>query len=212
VKKIIPTLWLTMISSISVLALQHRTVEQEKAALPGFKTYLSKNLGIEFNYPKILKVWEEKKSGIVVIEHRISFEYQDPCNGSVLRSRSKKILDFYSQISILHLTPTEVFRQEVMEKNEAGLITGVRNSVRVTYGELDGFRVYNGEHGCGPFSYFFQLAPQKVLKVDRWPSPEFAEISVEEKQIFSRLRQILLPENEEHIFREILTSLKWGIQ
>ncbi|TSC74711.1 MAG: hypothetical protein G01um101444_195 [Parcubacteria group bacterium Gr01-1014_44] len=175
---------------------------------PGFQTHRSKKLGIEFNYQDILKVSE--KDGVVTIEHSVPFEHYDPCDRSGRNQKSKKILDFYAKITFLPLTPTELFVQQVMERNEAGDVKGVKNTVRVTYGKLGGFRLYNGEGGCGPHSYFFQLSPENVLRVDRWPAPEFKEMTESEKQMRNRLRQIILPEQEEHFFREILTSLTVG--
>ena len=176
--------------------------------LPEFKNYQSKKLEIGFDYPKILKVWE--KEGIITIEHKVSFKHREPCNGSGLPpyQKAKEIFDFFAQITVLPLTPTEVFRQAVMERDTDGDLTGIKNTVRVTFGSLDGFRLYNGSHGCGPYSYFFQLSDQKVLKVDRYPASEFKEVPEREKEMYSRLRQIILPEQEEHFFREILTSLK----
>ena len=176
--------------------------------LPGFKTYRSKKFDLEFNYPEILKVKE--KDGVIAIEHSVSFKHLDPCGGggSPQYQYVKKIFDFYAKVSILNKTPTETFREELMEVNTNDLVVGIKNSVRVTYGELDGFRLYNSSPGCGFYSYFFQIADEKVLRVDRWPASEFKEILESEKQMFSRLRQIILPEKEEHFFREILTSLK----
>ena len=205
-KKLVFWLFVLMFVSVSVAF-----------SFPGFKTRHSVKLGIEFSYPKRLKVWE--KDGRIIIEHKISFEHPNPCDGSGLSryEKSKKIFDFYVEMSILEKTPNEIFVQEVMGVKNG--VTVLRNSVRVTFGDLDGFRVYNGNHGCGPYSYFFQLtnsnnAKQRVkfLRVDRFPAPEFRELSEEEKQIFYRLREIISPKNEEDIFKEILNSLKWSQQ
>ncbi|MDP3731069.1 MAG: hypothetical protein Q8R34_01070 [bacterium] len=178
--------------------------------LPGFKTHRSKKMDVEFSYPEILKVRE--KDDVITLEHSISFEHLEPCDATGLPQyqKSKKILDFYAQITILPLTPTELFLREVMQFDDNGKTLAPKNTLRVTYGALDGFRVYNGNnHGCGPYSYFFQITDEKVLRVDRWPAPEFREVPEADKQIYSRLRQIILPEKEEHIFREVLLSLKF---
>jgi len=178
--------------------------------LPDFKIYHSKKMGIEFNYPERYGLKVREKDGIITIEHSVKFDHPNPCDGSGLPAyqNSKKITDFYVEITVLFLTPTELFLQEVLQVNEAGVIVEPRSTLRVTYGGLDGFRVYNGNHGCGPYSYFFQLTDEKVLRVDRYPASEFREVPEEEKQMYSRLRQIILPENEEHIFRGILSSVK----
>ena len=180
--------------------------------LPGFKVYRSKKLGLAFGYPERYGLKINEKDGVVTIEHTVPFEHFDPCDRTASNQKSKKIYDFYAQISILNKTPTEIFREEVMEVNDNDLVVGVKNSVRVTYGELDGFRLYNGNLGCGPFSYFFQVGDEKVLRVDRWPASEFREVPEEEKQMYSRLRAIIMPENEQHIFEEILHSMKWNLQ
>lgn len=176
-------------------------------SLPGFKTYRHKRLGLEFEYPDLLKVTE--KEGVITVEHRVAYKHSNPCDGRGLSEDhdSKEIFDFYVQISLLSLTPTELFRQEVMQKNDEGMVVGIHNTVRVTYGVLDGFRMFVGNRGCGYNSYFFQLADEKVLRVVRYLVPEF-EVSEKEKQAASRLRQIILPEQEEHIFREMLTSFR----
>ena len=181
-------------------------------ALPGFKTFRSKKMGIEFSYPQRYGLKVREKDGRITIEHSVKFKHPVPCDGGDDGQYLKKIYDFYATISILNKTATEIFRQEVMEVNEAGLVVGVKNSVRVTYGERDGFEIYNGNHGCGAFSSFFELSPEKFLQVDLYPAPEFREVPEEEKQIYYRLREIISPENEEHIFKEILNSLKWDIK
>lgn len=180
-------------------------------SLPGFKTYRHKKLGLEFEYPDILKVTE--KEGVITVEHRVAYKHPNPCDGSGLSEHqdSKEIFDFYAQISVLPLTPTELFRQEVMQKNDEGMVVGIHNTVRVTYGALDGFRMFAGHRRCGYHSYFFQLADEKVLRVVRYLVPEF-EVSEKEKEAANRLRQVILPEQEEHIFRGILSSLRWSGQ
>ena len=64
----------------------------EAGLLPGFKTYRSKKLGIEFKYPKILKV--RKKDGVVTISHRVPFEHEDPCDRGWPPEKAKEIWDF----------------------------------------------------------------------------------------------------------------------
>ena len=180
--------------------------------LPGDKVYRSKKLGLAFSYPERYKLKVNEKDGVITVEHAVSFEHFDPCDRTTGNQKSKKIYDFYAQISILPLTPTELFLQYGMNRNENGDVAGAKESFEVAYGELEGFRVYNGNHGCGPYSYFFQIDDEKVLRVDRYPAPEFREVPEEEKQMYSRLRAIILPENEQHIFGKILHSLKWNLQ
>lgn len=205
--------WIAVFASgmgLFAYAFGYFPVGQEAIKLPELKTFQSKKLGVEFSYPEELKVRE--KDGVITIEHKIDFEHRNPCDGSGRNQKSKEIFDFYVQITVLSFTPTEVFRKEVMKRDENDLVTGLKNTVRVTYGALDGFRVYNGDHGCGPYAYFFQLADEKVLRVDHYPAPEFREVPESEKQQYSRLRRIILPEQEEHFFREILHSIKWREQ
>jgi len=184
----------------------------EAGLLPGFKTYRSKKLGIEFKYPKILKV--RKKDGVVTISHRVPFEHEDPCDRGWPPEKAKEIWDFYVRMIIVEKTPNEILGEQ-LEKRDGVLI--FKSDVRVTYGQLDGFRIYNGNHGCGPYAYFFQLTKrsadpynkERYLRVDRYPAPELRKVSEEEKLFYSRLRLIILPEQEEHLFQEILTSLTW---
>lgn len=177
---------------------------QEAVKLPELKTFQSKKLGVEFTYPEELKVRE--KDGVITIEHKINFEHRNPCDDSGRNQKSKEIFDFYVQMVILPLTPTEVFRKEVMQRDEEGVLVGIKNTVRVTYGQLDGFRLYNGSHGCGPYVYLFQLSDEKVLRVERHPAPEFQEVPENEKLVYGRLNQIILPAQEELFFQNILRS------
>lgn len=185
----------------------------EPQKLPGFKTYHSnsKKSGVVFDYPDILKVQE--KNEIIAIEHSVSFEHYDPCDqkekGGI--GKSKKMRDFYMTIQMVNKSADQILG-EYVAKTEGGAGISFKEKGLVAFGNLVGLRLWlgNGSHGCGHYSYFFQLGDEKVLRVDRWPAPEFREVPEEEKQMYSRLRLIILPEREEHIFRNILDSLKWG--
>ena len=188
--------------------------------LPGFKTYRSQKLGIEFTYPKILKV--EEKNGVITVSHKIGFKHRSPCDGSGLPENeySKEIYDFYIQMSILDKSLDEIVEENLLVKQNGVAVDFVDYEV-VKYGQLEGPRIYNGNHGCGPYVYFFKLtdrgassAKEKFLRVEQYPAPEFNEsaVSKEDIQIYARLRQILLPEQEEHYFQEIIYSLKMNFK
>lgn len=182
-----------------------QTVEIAAGGLSELKTHRSKKLGLEFNYPDMLKVRE--KNGVIAIVHSVEIAHDNPCNGGGEHRKSKEIFDFYAEISLLSLTPTELFRKEVMIRDKSGRITGINSTVRITYGLLDGFRLYGGEHGCGSYTHFFQLSQEKVLQVVRWPAPEFLALPESEQLVFRQLRGIILPADEARFFSDILTSL-----
>lgn len=185
-------------------------VQGIKVKLLETKTYRNKKLGIEFEYPEKFKVRE--KDGEITVEHSVNFEHRDPCSENELRLTSKRIFDFYTRISILPLTPTELFIREVMQFNESGAAEAPKSSMRVTYGELDGFRVSNGRMGCGLYSYFFQITDESVLRVDRYPAPEFREVPESEKEMYRRVPNVILPEDEEFLFKYILSTLTFNKQ
>ncbi len=186
------------------------------------KTYHSKKLGITFDYPANLKIREKK--GVITIEHNIKFKHPDPCDGSGLPQYqfSNKIYDFYVQISIISKNMNIAFSSNPLLPNivviESDEISKIPVDGLATYGKLKGIWQYNGNHGCGPFTYLFQLThdgldnKDKFLKVNEYPAPEFnrSAVSDEDIQVYSRLRQILLPEQRKRIFSEILSSLKYG--
>lgn len=195
-------------SSRAVLNVLAVSTSQKVILLPKLKTYRHPEMGIEFNYPRILKVREEAE--VITIEHSVPFEHDDPCDATGLPKykKSKEILDFFVQITVLPLTSVELFNQEVVQKDDAGLVTGLRNTVRVTLGPLDGFRMYSGSHGCGLYSYFFQLSSARVLKVERWLAPEFQQRLGGREPAYRHLPRLILPEQELNFFREILFSFR----
>lgn len=188
--------------------------------LPGFKVYHNKKLGVEFSYPERYGLKVGEKKGVITISHKIKFKHLDPCDRSGLPENeyAKEIYDFYIQISILDKSLDEIVEENLLVKHNGVAIDSVDYDV-IKYGKLEGPRIYNGNHGCGPYVYFFRLTSrgasstkEKFLKVDRYPAPEFNTVTDEEIQIYSRLRLIILPEQEAHYFQEILYSLKWNFK
>ncbi len=183
----------------------------------GLKTYRNKKLGIEFKYPKILKVKEERD--FIRLEHHVSFKHQGSSCWAGSSQTLDKIQDFLVIMEMVEKTPNEIIESELLEVNRNGVLI-LKHDVRVTYGRLDGFRVFAGSYNCARYTHIFQLTErhadpfrkEKFLIVYRWPASEFRKATDEELAVFSLFRKVILPEREERIFQEILTSFKWESQ
>ncbi|TSC74712.1 MAG: hypothetical protein G01um101444_196 [Parcubacteria group bacterium Gr01-1014_44] len=197
-------LWLALFCTIELMS---NIGYGQTAYFAQVKTHHSKKLGIEFDYSAKLKVKENNR--LITIEHSVNFKHPDPCNRSdppeSQQWKSKKILDFYSKITVI-TTNSEEFLFKELEYTKNGEITGIRRSVEFINYPMRGFREYNGNHGCGPYSYYFQISPEKILLVNRFLVPEFGEAPESEKEIYRRVPNIILPEDEEILFNHILSS------
>lgn len=177
----------------------------------GLKTYWSKKLNLGFDYDKRFKI--EEKKGMIIIKHNINFNHLDPCDRSGLHPKSKEVYDFYVTIKVLDNTNLDKILTEKFISLKNGERISLKNADMVDFNGLKGFRLYNGNHGCGPYSYYFYAKLfNRVFQVDRYPASEFGEIFEEERQMYSRLRMIILPEEEEHLFRNIIISFKTKVE
>ena len=189
------------------------------AATP--KTRTNKKLGITFQYDPMLNVSYRTEHGNIVsrvlgigaqhkkmiVQHEVSFTHDDPCSESGRHPTSKRITDFYVTMEISNET-FDVFMQDILII-ESDVEAGVPNyHVNVTYGVLKGIGLYKGNHGCGAYTYYFPTADNKMLVVNRYLTPEFTEVPEEKKEIYRRVKGIIVPEDEEQLFTEIMESLQ----
>ena len=163
------------------------------------KTHQSKSGAVEFQYPSRLAVSEEK--GKIFIRHSAHFNHVDPCDLKDGTRKLSTIDDFFVSVELVAV-------KEASELSSVFAAAGRSNAEDVVFGNLEGFRVYSGSHGCGHTVYYFPAPPDKVLVVENWPAAEFERAATADVQKYRELPAVILPEEREKILHAILSSLK----
>lgn len=175
------------------------------------KTY--RNSAFEFQYPAALTINSQGEA--VKLTHSVPYRHTNPCD---MRDGAKpldKITDFDISISLLSGGLKEAVQATVDKNVVNDYLQG--NSLKVTQGFIDeynagplkGYKVTSGAEGCGEYTYYFPTAKNSVLFVKRIFVPELQPSNADYKT-FLKIPNIISPEQEENIFKAIISSIKLG--
>ncbi|MES2213524.1 MAG: hypothetical protein V4473_01625 [Patescibacteria group bacterium] len=129
--------------------------------------YSSSAVGVSFTYPKILEVGTT--GNIVDIHHSIPFEHHDYCDFKGEATTTVPTLtDFNVAMQVVSKNLIDTMHSQSPYIPEENYINGeVVESPgfidSVTYGELKGFKIFEGAEGCGQTTYYFPVGNQKTL-------------------------------------------------
>ena len=164
-----------------------------------------------FQYPLILKVNDQGET--VDLTHSVAYAHPDLCE---LRDGVKNldaITDFDVSFALLSENLKTAVKEIVPESIFSDYFKG--DTVVVTPGYIDdfnagslkGYRITNGNEGCGEYAYYFPIGKNSTLMVKRNFVPEFQPINANYKA-YLKIPGIVPPEQEEKYFDSILSSFK----
>ncbi len=175
--------------------------------------YRNERQGYELQYPKGTIAVSEVGSR-VIMTHAIPLEHPDPCDFRGDAPRSKTLTDFEVAMEVISGSLKEAF-----VANESDYLVSnflVDDKLRtepdfideVSLGSLKGYRITMGVEGCGEYTYYFSVAPRKVLLVKRSFITELKPI-VANYQEYLKLPGVISPSEEERLFNEILSTFRF---
>lgn len=172
----------------------------------------SNQLGFSLQAPQSLLSEEMTPNGLQLL-HAIPYEHPDPCDERGFPDTLSAIADFDVTFRVVPkelpdavaANETEFFVSYYMPDRKLTLDPGFIDTVSV--GSLHGFQIFSSAHGCGELSYYFPLGQSRTLHVKRKLVPELSAINAD-RQTYLNLPGVIKPEQEEAIFKRILTSFQ----
>lgn len=165
----------------------------------------------EFQYPSILSLNDEGES--VVLTHSVAYRHQSPCafkgDGQIL----DKITDFSVSLRIFNFglkdtvkaNENDYLMKDFFSSDTLKTSPGFIDEFSVD--SLQGYRITTGVEGCGFFTYYFPISANKTLFVSRDFISEFRAMTADYQKNLN-VPGIILPDQEENYFKEILSSFK----
>lgn len=182
-----------------------------------WKTFRDKEQHFEIKYPaKLLHISKDNQR--LKLLHSIPFEHPNPCDFDDNPDPPlAELADFNVGIEVVNKdlrgavalyegSAAEYFLTRFTSNSVLKIESGYIDSVRV--GSLTGYRISSGVEGCGHFSYYFALDSVSSLVVTRAYITELDPIIINYKEN-RKLPGVIVPEKEEELFNNILTTFKF---
>jgi len=175
----------------------------------GWKTYTNSEYGFEFRYPDALTISKEKDK--ITIIHSIPFVHTDPCDFKGGAPQLQKLTDFNVGVEVVD---NDIINTIIKGQSEYFVLNYVKNNKieivkdfidEVDIGGLKGYKITSGVEGCGEYTYYFIISPQKTLLLKR---PFITEL-INEPQQYLKLSGIIKPEEEVKLFNQIISTFKF---
>lgn len=182
------------------------------ATLNGWQTYEDLVAGFSFSYPMQLKLSSEGQAA--VLHHEVPHDHADPCDFSGGGERLKAITDAHISFEMLEKTLRDAVIQEEGSdyvatqymRGDEFILDGDSPVERVSFGDLDGYRITSGVEGCGRYTYYFLSPSGRTLVVQRRFVPEFSSVNPDADTL-QELPGILHPEQEEMLFTRMMSTV-----
>lgn len=173
-------------------------------------TYSNPQLGFSFQYPSLLNL--SRRNNFVALEHHVDERHDDPCDLAGFGVQLDTLTDFYVEMAPYATPLEETVRNlervsvegDFFENGKLKLSEGFID--RISFGTNSGYRITKGVEGCGEYTYYFPFHSGTMF-VKRKFIPELSPVIGNYQQYLS-LPDIIKPEDEDTIFRNIMTSLK----
>jgi hypothetical protein len=182
----------------------------------GWKTYRDKELKFELKYPaKLIQL--SKNKGQLKLLHSIPFEHPRPCEFDDTPDLPlAELIDFNVGIEVVNKdlrgavvlyegSAAEYFLTRFTSNSVLKIEPGYIDTAGA--GRLKGYRISQGIEGCGRFTYYFSLDSVATLVVTREFITEFKSNTYAENYL--KLPGVIIPEKEEQLFNQILTTFKF---
>lgn len=178
---------------------------------------------LSFKYPPILEI-ASTGTNSVSLKHTIdSPEHSDFCNlKDATPSNLKTIDDFDVKIQIIDKPIVQVFKEDLFDyqgisffnkyivddeiTNYDDFIKGVITSVG------QGFEYRVAVEGCGQDVYVVELEDEVTLVFYRQLIPYLNPNSVTNSETYLSLDGVILPEDEDRVFKTLLASIKYNVR
>ena len=188
------------------------TVTQDGTA--DWNVYKNEKQGYELRYPAGLIAVSEADPRIIMT-HSIPLEHPDPCDFRGDAPSLNTLTDFEVSIEVVSRS-----LKETIVANESDYLVSnflVDDRLRIepdfideaSIGSLTGYRITSGVEGCGEYTYYFPLAPRKVLVVKRSFITELKPI-IANYQEYLKLPGVIAPDEEEKLFNRILSTFRFS--
>ena len=165
-----------------------------------WKTYTSDQYGFDFQYPALLLEVKES-GGVTTLSHSIDYTHPNACDFKDDAPPLKKLSDFGVTIRVVN----QGLKKYVDDNTYFGWMMISQNPVSI--GPLNGFKIIEGVVGCGKYTYYFELSPNKTLVVDRAMVTEFTS-TIANYQTYLNLSGIIQPSLADEFFKNILSTFK----
>ncbi len=160
-----------------------------------WKTYTNTQYGFEFRYPSITSI--NTQDGKITIEHSVGYRHPNPCDFKGDLPPLERVTDFRVTFQISN---------EKLEKTKQDNFVWSYENFNI--GSFNGFRGESGIEGCGLYTYLFPISENKMLVVKRSYITEFIS-PIGDKQDYLNIPGIILPNQEENYFNQILSTFKF---
>jgi hypothetical protein len=205
-----------IVVGILVVALVIGTVLylQKKRATPQvsqIKTYRSSRLGISFSYPPMLTASTTDDS--VRLHHDIPYTNTGACDMMGDTTIYDRLTDFDVSIRVLPSDLTTTVKKlspYIPDDNfvNGELVASPGFIDSYTIGQYSGFAIYEGAEGCGQTTYYFPLADNKTLVVQKASIQALSTAIIQEaRNKVLAVPGVITPEQSQVFFQNILTSL-----
>ena len=167
----------------------------------------------EFRYPAGLKFELHYNTGFLLY-HSIPFEHNNPCVFSDEPAPPlKELYDFRIQFWVYDRDLKSAVTvgegpasQNLLIDDSLKIMPGYVDTIRI--GSFKGFRITSGVEGCGHFNYYFPLNKSQTLVIKRYHITELNPI-VSNYREFRRLPGVILPDEEEYLFKRIISTFRF---
>jgi hypothetical protein len=191
---------------------------KEEVELDGWADYVNFDEGFQYKYPDELLILEETDSS-TSLHHalQLSDGYAQSCATVFEQAKqSTELIDFEMVIAIfdgnlkeaaLHYEQADYTPDDFTLDEDTGKISGgPLQEVNIAAFHL-GYSSYEGAEMCGLNRYYFPLASNKILVIERAVITELTEYGFNQK-LFLSLPDVILPDEEEELFLQILSTFE----
>lgn len=178
-----------------------------------WKVYRNEAWGFEFEYPgDLIDLTENVNS--VSLKHSVPHRHPNPCNLSGLQEKPlEKLTDLDISFEVTNNSLLDVIKNQskfiyenYLDGNELKLEPGFIE--RTIIGNVEGYRITSGSHGCGNYTYYISHKSNSTLIVTRSFIPELKPI-IANYQEYLNIPGIIHPDEEEKLFNQILSTFQF---
>lgn len=198
---------------ILVIAFLFYKKSNSKPVETNISSYRNSSLGISFQYPKKLKITGDNSS--IKIHHEVPFEHHDFCDFKGEATTTVKTLtDFNVEMHLVNQNIMKAMKTEspyIPEENflNGKIVVSPGFIDPVTFGNLNGYSIFEGAEGCGHTIYYFEIESEKTLVVtDDFITIFSGAIDAENMNKALAVPDVINKQSATSIFESIINSLK----